>query len=135
VEQPVQDAVDSTGENKEPNSPEKPAVEMEYVFQKNKAEVDVSPTIDLSKFQVESKSPVSVSHAAYELKSIVRHIGRMASSGHYTVDALRPNEPQGENNEDVFVTFDDHRSHRTTQDDVIGKRRETPYMIMYELKS
>lgn len=126
--------MDNTGENKEPNSPEKPVVEMEYVFQKNKAEVDVSPTVDLSKFQVESKSPL-VAGASYELKSIVRHIGRMASSGHYTADALRPNEPLGENNEDVFVTFDDHQSQRTTQRDVIGKRRETPYMIMYELMS
>jgi uncharacterized UBP type Zn finger protein len=130
VEQPVRNAVDSTGENKEPNSPEKPVVAMEYVFQKNKAQVDVSPTIDLTKFLLESKSPVG-----YELKSIVRHIGRMASSGHYTADALRPNKLPGENKNDTFVTFDDHRSRRTTQNEVIGKRRETPYMIMYEQKS
>jgi uncharacterized UBP type Zn finger protein len=136
VEQPIQSALDSMEENKEPNSPAKP-VEMEFVFKKNKAEVNVSPTVDLTKFLVESKASESSSPGSqrYELKSIVRHIGRMASSGHYTADSLRPNEPPGEANNDVFVTFDDHRSRRTTEEDVIWKKRETPYMIMYELGS
>ncbi|KAL7567704.1 hypothetical protein ACA910_012041 [Epithemia clementina (nom. ined.)] len=102
-------------ENANPNSPSwrnahAPAVD--YVFQKNKVPVDIQPSLTLSPYfyapeDSTKDATTRFDEAAvdqgdddeYELESIVHHIGRSPSSGHYTADALRPRLDDGDNTE------------------------------------
>lgn len=119
MEQPAQ-----TTENSEPNSPNRPNPIVNYVFKKNKAPVAVPPSLSLETFM---EKPSDSSHQKdYHLQSIVHHIGRLASSGHYTAQARRG---------DDWVGFDDCFTGCTSLEDVVKKAADGPtaYLMLYEL--
>ena len=120
VEQPI-----ATVENSEPNSPSQPN-QVEYVFKKNKTPVVVPPLLRLDPF-LASNSTGPEETSGYQLQSVVHHIGRHASSGHYTAQARRG---------DDWVTFDDRNSGYTTLDHVTSlAKASTAYLMLYELSS
>ena len=82
--------VPSGAENTAPNeSSARPAVE--YVFQKNEAEVAIDEKVSLGAFCSETASTVGRN---FRLRGLVHHHGRLPTSGHYTADSIRPYRPR-----------------------------------------
>ena len=130
--------------------------QIEYVFKKNKAPMDIPMSLSLETFyQTSTPPPTSQSLTGqskecnkYALKSIVHHLGATASSGHYTADAIREvnEEAQDEsytgettksvvnnNLEGIWVSFDDGNTNETTIDKILSNRfkQSTAYMLLY----
>ena len=125
VEQPISSAL----ENQEPNSPSRPNA-VEYIFKKNKAPVSIPRSLPIDHFLAQGV----VEESNYNLQSVVHHIGRQASSGHYTAASIRnAMDPTGEKAQ-VWVNFDDSNSGRSTFQSVTqGKKASTAYLLLYEL--
>lgn len=140
-------------ENRSPNSPssKQKAVQVEYVFRKNKSPVSIAETLTLDPFQVEDEEGVARASPSkeYKLKSIVHHIGSRASSGHYTADAVRRIEPSlvagayshcvadaPTEAKDGWVTFDDGSSCITALEKITSNqnKQRTAYMLLYSLE-
>lgn len=153
VEKPLV-TTSSNDENKPPNSPSKP-IPMEYVFQKNKDQVQLSECLSLDPFLLKDETSTE-SKKEYKLRSIVHHIGSRASSGHYTADAVRPAKgslnSRTEGTKDgaeagkdsstadgderySWVTFDDTTSCVTSLDKILSNenKERTAYMLLYSL--
>lgn len=159
VEVPIVSST-SNDENKSPNSSSKP-VPMQYVFQKNKEQVQLSESLSLDpffmKFPDDESTLITESKNEYKLQSIVHHIGARSSSGHYTADAVRPARVMaGDSNKDAkdgtetvklasptkddgerqsWVTFDDTTSYITSLDRILSNqtKERTAYMLLYSL--
>ncbi len=75
--------------------------------------------------------------AAYEIRSVVNHIGSSASCGHYTADAKRISlaEEEGEEiSEDrQWMRFNDSYVSTISSKEAVKDASQTAYMIMYEL--
>ena len=93
-EQPIQ-----TVENQEPNTLQQSNPAIGYISKKNNTTVAIPASLTLEPFMKKS-APLNEPRS-YQLKSIVHHIGRLASSGHYTAQAKRGNE---------WVDFDDSKT-------------------------
>ena len=104
------------------------APQIEYVFKKNKAPIDIPSSLSLETYHQDSSQPTN----NYCLQSIVHHIGSRASSGHYTADAVRDvdNEPDSGK---VWVSFDDGITTETTIERIVSNRfkQSTAYMLLY----
>ena len=159
VEVPIASST-SNDENETPNSSSKP-VQMQYVFQKNKEQVQLSESLSLEpffvKFPDDEATRLTEPKNEYKLQSIVHHIGARASSGHYTADAVRPARGMaGDSSEEVkdgtetakpssttrdddekqsWVTFDDTTSYITSLDKILSNpsKERTAYMLLYSL--
>lgn len=159
-------------ENQPPNAPSSPTLlsttpiadvppQIEYVFKKNKAPVEVPMSLSLEAYyQHSSQSKDSqrlplLSAAAsmeptkkYNLQSIVHHIGSTASSGHYTADAIREvncktqdetgtdivqKDCDDANPEKIWVSFDDGITSETTIEKILSNqfKQSTAYMLLY----
>lgn len=128
-------------ENHSPNTPPKTLVS-EYVLRKNTDPVSIPDNLSLTSFEGRANGDISISQeepSAYNLVSVVHHIGRSASSGHYTADAFRQLNSSEQNKEDsvkdTWVSYDDGRTSVTSLNDVTGSdtKQETAYMLLYAL--
>lgn len=75
--------------------------------------------------------------AAYDVKSVVHHIGGTAWSGHYTCDAIRQSDSKGgKEKSEQWVSFDDGTTSATTADGVLKseKSQKTAYMLLYTVE-
>merc|ERR1711933_374918 len=81
---------------------------------------------------------------AYEIRSVVNHIGSSASCGHYTADAKRRRKrsPESEILKDSglepiedreWMRFNDSYVSKISSKEAVGDTSRTAYMIMYEL--
>ena len=69
---------------------------------------------------------------AYEIRSVVNHIGSSASCGHYTADAKRlTDDEDGESRE--WIRFNDSYVSSISKTEAVQDATKTAYMIMYEL--
>ena len=169
VEKPLVSLRPSAGdENQTPNSPSQNEIAppVEYVFQKKKTSVRLSESLSLDAFQASGEEQgISPSDTTdkYHLKSIVHHIGRRASSGHYTADAIRPVDAKilqavaAANDgvtaqqadagasltsdaptevKDCWVTFDDGSTYITSLEKIQSRmdKQATAYMLLYALE-
>ena len=153
----VERPIPTGNENAPPNSPSS-RPQMEYVFMKNKAPVDLAEELSLQPFCA------SPSEGSYQLRSLVHHIGARPSSGHYLADAVRPYRASPTNSmpdkmpadastadplstetcnvtvivppEEEWVTFDDGNSCKTTLSKIQGNttKQQTAYMLLYSLE-
>lgn len=131
---------------------------MEYVFNKNKAPVELAKELSLQPFCA------TPSKSDYHLRSLVHHLGMRPSSGHYLADAIRPYRatpsdpatdtkdtetsstglPLTENleitdstpPEEEWITFDDANSCKTTLSKIQANtmKQQTAYMLLYSLE-
>jgi len=99
-----------------------------------------------------------VKGAAYEIRSVVNHIGSSASCGHYTADAKRRNLPSKSSRNEIggetsgsdsghafdgdrdgiigdreWIRFNDEYVSKISSEDAVENASQTAYMIMYEL--
>ena len=67
---------------------------------------------------------------AYELKGVIRHIGKTSNSGHYIADALRKEE---NSEESEWVHFDDTSSSKTSTESILDNERSqrNNYLLLY----
>ena len=95
-------------------------------FQKSTSCVTTTNSVSLDAF---TKEKACVGEA-YELRGVVRHIGKTSNSGHYTADALRKQET-GEGSE--WVYFDDTSSSKTSTESVLNNERNqrNNYLMLY----
>jgi hypothetical protein len=144
----VMPAAENSPEEKE-NQPEKGMRRAEMTFTKNTAPVKLSEHISLDEFVSDSKQVDCSLGGLYSLKSLVYHLGRTASSGHYTADAVRARptaaggiEPEHDDKapletgtETEWVTFDDSKTSLTSLDKILSSDRcqQTAYMLLYTL--
>jgi len=115
------------------------SVGLEMEFRKNEARVHVNEPLSIDSF-CEQGAKNGTSDRNYRLRSIVRHIGTTASSGHYTTDRkyskfdeLATKKSCIENGE--WVTFDDGVTTPISLDRVLNNKQNqrNSYMILYEL--
>eukprot|EP00531_Pseudo-nitzschia_arenysensis_P005975 CAMPEP_0116116030 /NCGR_PEP_ID=MMETSP0329-20121206/821_1 /TAXON_ID=697910 /ORGANISM="Pseudo-nitzschia arenysensis, Strain B593" /LENGTH=829 /DNA_ID=CAMNT_0003609499 /DNA_START=8 /DNA_END=2497 /DNA_ORIENTATION=+ len=74
--------------------------------------------------------------AAYEIRSVVNHIGSSASCGHYTADAKRIRLTEEElpaTEEREWMRFNDSYVSTISSIEAVKDASQTAYMIMYEL--
>ena len=76
---------------------------------------------------------------AYQIRSVVNHIGSSASCGHYTADAARltpssaSSEMSDNGEERQWKRFNDSYVTSISPDDALKESSRTAYMVMYEL--
>lgn len=108
--------------------------DVEVVFHKNKAPVELSTNLSLDKV-----SPDCCGVGQYSLCSFVRHQGAKANSGHYTAVAMRRRQtlPDKERKDLLtdWVCFDDSRTAITSLDAEVSKKgnQVNAYMCLYIL--
>eukprot|EP00978_Attheya_sp_CCMP212_P013016 scaffold32479_cov44-Attheya_sp.AAC.3 len=116
------------------------SVGLEMEFRKNEARVQVNEPLSIDSF-CEQGAKNGTSGRNYRLRSIVRHIGTTASSGHYTTDRkyskfdeLATKKSCIKNGE--WVTFDDGVTTPIPLDRVLNNKQNqrNSYMILYELE-
>lgn len=145
MERPVESNGD---ENAPPNSTARPP-QVQYIFKKNKAPVNIPQSLSLENYGVkaqDSQKEVGLPGDDYNLRAIVYHIGRRASSGHYTANCVRKckKEVHDENGVattiegewmDSWVTFDDTNSAKVSWERVASQRnQENAYLLLYQLR-
>lgn len=146
-------------ENQPPNAPSSPTTlsssptiqhvpQIEYLFKKNKAPIEIPTSLSLEMLYPNSNLPTvdqTVSGKPfneYSLQSIVHHIGATASSGHYTADASREVQADETNTEGdnihakperIWVSYDDGITNETTVENIVSNRfkQSTAYMLLY----
>ena len=99
----------------------------DVTFQKSASCVKTTNSVSLDAFTTQ-KACVG---EAYELRGVVRHIGKTSNSGHYTADALRKQETGEEGSE--WVTFDDTSSSNTSTESVLNNEsnQKDNYLMIY----
>lgn len=159
----VERPIPKGNENAPPNSPSS-RPEVEYVFKKNKAAVELTESLSLGAFCTDPAP------RGYKLRGLVHHIGSRASSGHYTADSLRPYRaiPKETDTADVqaasasssvstvtattecgspavtkssppeeeWITFDDGNSCKTSLETIQRSnfKQQNAYMLLYSLE-
>ncbi len=69
---------------------------------------------------------------AYEIRSVVNHIGSSASCGHYTADAKRLTDDEDDESRE-WIRFNDSYVSSISKTEAVEDASKTAYMIMYEL--
>jgi ubiquitin C-terminal hydrolase len=107
-------------------------------YRKNQSPVDFSETLPLDAHSVlrefmadDVTVPTTMLFGdAYQIRSIVNHIGSSASCGHYTADGNRL-YANGERN---WTRFNDSNVSRISSEEAMSQAtKKTAYMVMYEL--
>jgi ubiquitin C-terminal hydrolase len=103
-----------------------------FRFEKNETPVEFSDRLSLESHEVVDADSEEYQH--YELKSLVHHVGRRVSSGHYETDAIRCFTDGGETIE-KWVEYDDSSIRMTNFDAIQGSisKQKSVYMLLYTL--
>lgn len=103
----------------------------DMIFQKQKANIDLTEELSFSSFCSEEEKHKSKS--LYHLCSVVHHVGNEPSSGHYTTCAKRILEE--ESDDERWVFFDDSEGKMKTIDYVTGDENNQMncYLALYKI--
>ena len=102
----------------------------EVSWPKSTARVKSETSISLEKFTT-GEVKGGDENQEYSLKGVVRHIGKLAMSGHYTADANRNTLSE---QKQQWVNFDDGISSLTSIDKIVvdESSQMNNYMMIYE---